>query len=43
MGMMPVPLQAIAKDGSWCNAPDHYMANYARGIDTGMSRHEEIV
>jgi hypothetical protein len=43
MGVIPVPIQTIEKDGNSCNAPDHQMVACARGIDAGMSWHEEIV
>jgi len=43
MGVIPVSIQTIEKDGNLCNAPDHQMVACSRGIDAGMSWHEEIV
>jgi len=43
MGVIPVPIQTIVKDGVLGNAPDLQMVDCARGIDAGMSWHEEIV
>jgi hypothetical protein len=43
MGVIPFPIQTIEKDGTLCNAPDLQIVDCARGIDVGMSLHEEIV
>jgi hypothetical protein len=42
MGVIPVPIQTIEKDGNSCNAPDHQMVACARGIEVGMSLHMRL-